>query len=297
MITVGWIGTGNMGRPMASHLMRAGYPLVVLNRASAGATELIAAGAQTAANPRALAAACDAVFTMLPGTEEVEAVVLGSGGVRDGLKTGALFVDMSSIAPAASRRIAAELATGGIDALDAPVSGGEQGAIEASLSIMAGGTEAAFARALPLFEKLGARAVRIGDAGAGQVAKVCNQIVVGITIEAVAEALALAEAAHVDAGNVREALMGGLAASRILERYGARMLAADYAPGARATLHLKDMTIAAQLAAEAGVDLPGMQLALERYTELVARDGNLDHSALRVLIASPGIPISSRDSH
>jgi 2-hydroxy-3-oxopropionate reductase len=287
MMTVGWIGTGNMGGPMAGHLMRAGYPLVVLNRASAGVTELIAAGARTAANPRALAAGCDAVFTMLPGTAEVEAVVLGPDGVRGGLKTGGLFVDMSSIAPAASRRIAAELAAGGIDALDAPVSGGEQGAIEASLAIMAGGTEAAFARALPLFEKLGTRAVRIGDAGAGQVAKVCNQIVVGITIEAVAEALALAEAAGVDPGKVREALLGGLAASRILERYGARMLASDYAPGARATLHLKDMTIAAQLAAEAGVDLPGMQLALERYAELVARDGNLDHSALRLLIASP----------
>jgi 2-hydroxy-3-oxopropionate reductase len=291
MMTVGWIGTGNMGRPMARHLMHAGHPLVVLKRTSAGVTELVAAGARTAANPRALAAECDAVFTMLPGTAEVEAVVFGPDGVRAGLKTGSLFVDMSSIAPAAARRIAAEFAAGGIDVLDAPVSGGEQGALEASLAIMAGGTEAAFARALPLFEKLGTRAVRIGDAGAGQVAKVCNQIVVGITIEAVAEALALAEAANVDAGNVREALMGGLAASRILERYGARMLAADYAPGARATLHLKDMTIAAELAAEAGVDLPGMQLALERYTELVARDGNLDHSALRVLIA---IPPSSR---
>jgi 2-hydroxy-3-oxopropionate reductase len=284
MMTIGWIGAGNMGRPMAGHLLRAGYPLVVLNRASAGVTELIAAGARTAATPRALAAQCDAVFTMLPGTAEVEDVVLGPDGVRGGLRAGGLFVDMSSIAPAASRRIATELALAGIDALDAPVSGGEQGALEASLAIMAGGSEAAFARALPLFEKLGSRAVRIGNAGAGQVAKVCNQIVVGITIEAVAEALALAEATGVDAGKVREALMGGLAASRILERYGARMLASDYVPGARATLHLKDMTIAAQLAAEAGVDLPGMRLALERYTELVARDANLDHSALRTLI-------------
>jgi 2-hydroxy-3-oxopropionate reductase len=284
MITIGWIGTGYMGRPMALHLMRAGYPLVILNRASASVTELVAAGARTAATPRELALECDAVFTMLPGTVEVEAVVLGPDGIRGGLKAGGLFVDMSSIAPAASRRIAAELAAAGVDALDAPVSGGEQGAIEASLSIMAGGTEGAFARALPLFEKLGTRAVRIGDAGAGQVAKVCNQIVVGVTIEAVAEALALAEAAGVDAANVRKALMGGLAASRILERYGARMLAADYVPGARATLHLKDMRIAAELAAEAGVDLPGMQLALERYSKLVAHDGNLDHSALRVLI-------------
>jgi 2-hydroxy-3-oxopropionate reductase len=286
MTTIGWIGAGIMGRPMAGHLLRAGYALVVLERASAGVAELVATGARTAATPQAVAAASDAVFTMLPGPAEVEAVVLGAGGVRDGLASGGLFVDMSSIAPATSRRIATELAAAGIDAVDAPVSGGEQGALEASLSIMAGGSPAAFERARPLLERLGTRIVHIGAAGAGQVAKVCNQVAVAITIEAVAEALALADAAHVDAGKVREALMGGLAASRILERYGARMLANDYVPGARAKLHLKDLQIATQVAAEAAVDLPGMRLVLERYAELVARDGNLDHSALRTLIAT-----------
>jgi 2-hydroxy-3-oxopropionate reductase len=284
MTTVGWIGTGNMGRPMAGHLIRAGYPLVVLDRPSTGVTALVAAGARTAATPRALAAQCDVVITMLPGSLEVEEVVLGHYGVRDGLAANGLFIDMSSIAPASAQRIAAELAVAGIDALDAPVSGGEQGAIDGNLAIMAGGSAAAFARAYPLFERLGTRIVHIGEAGAGQVAKVCNQIVVAITIEAVAEALALADASGVDAAKVRDVLMGGLAASTILDRYGARMLAANYVPGARASLHLKDMKIAAQVAAEAGVDLPAMQLALERYTELVARDGNLDHSALRTLI-------------
>ncbi len=286
MTTVGWIGAGIMGRPMAGHLLRAGYALVVLERPSPGVAALVAAGARTAATPRAVAAQCEAVITMLPGTAEVEEVVLGPDGVRSGLAAGSLFIDMSSIAPAASRRIATELAASGIDALDAPVSGGETGAVEATLSIMAGGSATAFARAQPLLACLGTRSVHIGTAGAGQIAKVCNQVAVAITIEAVAEALALADAAHVDAGKVREALMGGLASSRILERYGARMLASDYVPGARAKLHLKDLQIAAQVAAEAGVDLPGMQLTLERYAELVARDGDLDHSALRTLIAT-----------
>jgi 2-hydroxy-3-oxopropionate reductase len=282
--TVGWIGIGIMGRPMAGHLMRAGYALVVLDRPSAGIAELVAAGARTEATPRDVAAASDAVVTMLPGSAEVEDVVLGPNGVRNGLAAGALFIDMSSIAPAVSRRIATELAAIGVDALDAPVSGGETGAVTGELAIMAGGSERAFSRARVLLERLGTRIVHIGESGAGQIAKVCNQVAVAITIEAVAEALALAEAAGVDAGKVREALMGGLAASRILERYGARMLASDYVPGARATLHLKDLDIATQVAADAAVDLPGMQLVRERYAELVARDGDLDHSALRTLI-------------
>jgi 2-hydroxy-3-oxopropionate reductase len=282
--TIGWIGAGIMGRPMAGHLLRAGYALVLLDRRSAGVAELVALGARAAPSARAVAAASDAVITMLPGSDEVDEVVLGSDGIASGLTPGGLYIDMSSIAPATSRRIATALAAREIDALDAPVSGGEPGAIDASLSIMAGGTERAFARARPLLERLGARIVHIGAAGAGQVAKVCNQIVVGITIEAVAEALALAEGANVDAAKVREALMGGLASSRILERYGARMLASDYTPGAKARLHRKDLEIATQVAADAGVDLPAMQLVLERYKMLVAHDGDLDHSALRTLI-------------
>ena len=283
--TVGWIGAGVMGRPMAEHLLRAGFQVVLLERASSGVAALVESGAQTAPNARAVAERADVVFTMLPETDTVEHIVLGAYGVRAGLRPGTLFVDMSSIAPATSRRIARELAAGGVDAVDAPVSGGEQGAREATLSIMAGGTPAAFERAEPLLRCLGSLVVHVGEAGAGQVAKACNQIAVAITIEAAAEALALAEAAGVDAAKVRLALGGGLAASRVLERYGPRMIEGRYEPGARARLHLKDLAIATALASDAGVELPALRLMLQRFTELVERDGDLDHSALRTLIA------------
>jgi 2-hydroxy-3-oxopropionate reductase len=284
--TVGWIGAGVMGRPMAEHLLDAGYAVVVAERASPGVAALVAAGARTAPTPRAVAEASDVVFTMLPDTAAVENAVLGTSGVRDGLRAGGLFVDMSSIAPATAQRIARELAAGGVDAVDAPVSGGEQGAREASLSIMAGGSAAAFARAEPLLQKLGTLVVHVGAAGAGQVAKACNQVAVAVTIEAVAEALALAEAAGADPAKVQIALAGGLAASRILDRYGPRMLEGRYEPGARARLHRKDLAIATELAGDAGVDLPALALMLQRFTDLVARDGDLDHSAIRTLIAT-----------
>jgi 2-hydroxy-3-oxopropionate reductase len=278
--TIGWIGAGIMGRPMAAHLLRASYTLVVAERAGPGVAALVAAGAQTMPTPRALAEGSDAVFTMLPDSATVENVVLGYEGVLTGLRPGCLFVDMSSIAPATARRIAAEIAATGAHALDAPVSGGEQGAIEATLSVMAGGTVGAFTQAEPLLRHLAALVVHVGGPGAGQVAKACNQIAVAVTIEAVAEALALAEAAGADPSKVLTALMGGLAASRVMERYGPRMLESRYEPGARASLHQKDLMIATGLAADAGIELPALQLVLRRFSELVARDPGLDHSAI-----------------
>jgi 2-hydroxy-3-oxopropionate reductase len=283
--TIGWIGAGVMGRPMAANLLHAGYDVLVVERASAGVTELVALGARTAPGPRSLAERADVVLTMLPDTGAVRDVVLGENGVAGGLRPGSLFIDMSSIAPATARHSARELSARGSDAVDAPVSGGQEGAREATLSIMAGGTPAAFARALPIFRHLGTSSVHVGPAGSGQVAKACNQLAVAVTIEAAAEALALAEAAGCDARNVLAALSGGLAASRVLERYGPRMLESRYEPGARARLHLKDLTIAGDLAADAGVVLPALDLLKERFRELVALGPDLDHSALRLLLA------------
>jgi len=210
--TVGWIGAGVMGRPMAEHLLRAGFQVVLLERASSGVAALVESGAQTAPNARAVAERADVVFTMLPETDTVEHIVLGAYGVRAGLRPGTLFVDMSSIAPATSRRIARELAAGGVDAVDAPVSGGEQGAREATLSIMAGGTPAAFERAEPLLRCLGSLVVHVGEAGAGQVAKaVAIRLAVAINDRSGGRGARPCRAAGVDAAKVRMALGGGLA--------------------------------------------------------------------------------------
>jgi 2-hydroxy-3-oxopropionate reductase len=283
--TIGWIGTGIMGRPMGTHLIRAGYALAIVDRDNVGSAALRALGAVALPTARAVAECADAVFTMLPATEVVEDAVLGNDGVLSGMRAGGLFVDMSSIAPSAARRLAAAIEAAGGHAVDAPVSGGEQGAIDASLSIMAGGSDAAFALAEPVLQKLGSLVVRVGTAGSGQVAKACNQVAVAVTIEAVAEALALAEAAGADPAKVHTALMGGLAASRVLERYGPRMLEARYAPGARSQLHRKDLAIATELAQDAAIDLPAMNLMLARYDELIAHGGaDLDHSAVRTLL-------------
>jgi 2-hydroxy-3-oxopropionate reductase len=283
--TVGWIGAGIMGLPMAAHLLRAGYPVVVPERPNRGTADLVAAGAITVRTPRAVAERAGVVFAMLPSTEIVAEVVLGANGVRDGVRSGSTFIDMSSIAPETARRIARELDVCGAHALDAPVSGGEQGAIDATLSIMAGGSAEAFATAAPLLALLGTCVLHVGPAGSGQVAKACNQVAVAITIEAVAEALALAEAAGADPAKVREALMAGLAGSTILDRYGARMLAANYVPGARARLQRKDLAIALELARAARIELPASALMLRRYDELARRnEGDLDHSAVRLLL-------------
>ncbi len=281
---VGFIGLGIMGKPMARNLLRAGYPLVVTNRSREAVDELVAEGAKSGSSPRDVAAQTQVVITMLPDSPDVESVVFGPDGVAQGIQTGALFIDMSTIAPAVARKVASALSERGIDVLDAPVSGGEQGAKNAALSIMAGGSDAAFARALPVLEALGKNIVHVGPSGAGQVTKACNQIVVGVTIEAVAEALALAEASGVDPVKVRAALLGGFAQSKILEVHGQRMIDRAFDPGFKAKLHRKDMNIAAEAGDERALDLVAAKLVRERFDELIERGGgDRDHSALRTL--------------
>jgi 2-hydroxy-3-oxopropionate reductase len=282
---IGFIGLGIMGLPMARNLLQAGYPVCALNRSLARTAMLTAQGATTAANPAAVAAQCEVVITMLPDTPDVEAVVLGADGVAAGIRSASVFIDMSTIDPAMSRRVAKELLARGVAALDAPVSGGEKGAVEATLSIMVGGDEAAFERLLPLLQSMGKNITHVGDAGAGQIAKACNQLIVAVTIEAVAEALALASASGVDAAKVRAALLGGFAQSRILEVHGERMLNEAYAPGFKAKLHKKDLEIVIAAEKNAHLTLPAAELLRERMTELAARSPELDHSALRSLLS------------
>jgi 2-hydroxy-3-oxopropionate reductase len=285
---IGFIGLGIMGKPMARNLITAGYRVIALNRSRAPVDELVAAGAETSPTPREVAAQSDVVITMLPDSPDVEAVVLGDDGVAQGIRDGALWIDMSTIAPATTKRVAEALAAKGVTALDAPVSGGEKGAIDAALSIMVGGSDAAFERARPIFETLGKNIVHVGELGAGQVTKACNQIVVGVTIEAVAEALALAEASGVDPAKVRAALLGGFAQSKILEVHGQRMIDRAFTPGFKAKLHRKDMNIAANAADDHGLDLGAVKLVRQRFDELIARgDGEKDHSALASLYQTP----------
>jgi 2-hydroxy-3-oxopropionate reductase len=281
--TIGFIGLGIMGKPMARNLLKAGYSLTVLNRSRGAVDELVADGAKAGATPREVAARSDVVITMLPDSPDVEAVALGDDGIVAGVQDGALWIDMSTIAPATTKRVAEQLAVKGVTSLDAPVSGGEKGAIDAALSIMVGGSDDAFERAKPIFEKLGKNIVHVGALGAGQVTKACNQIVVGVTIEAVAEALALAEASGVDPAKVRAALLGGFAQSKILEVHGQRMIDRTFNPGFKSKLHRKDMNIAANAGDEHGLNLDAAKLVREHFDELIARgDGDLDHSALRL---------------
>jgi 2-hydroxy-3-oxopropionate reductase len=285
---IGFIGLGIMGKPMARNLLRAGYPLIALNRSRPPMDELVAEGAQPATSPQDVASRSDIVITMLPDSPDVESVALGTQGIIAGIRDGALWIDMSTIAPTTTKHVAGELAAKGVTSLDAPVSGGEKGAMDAALSIMVGGSAEAFARAQPIFAALGKNIVHVGELGAGQVTKACNQIVVGVTIEAVAEALALAELSGVDPNKVRAALLGGFAQSKILEVHGQRMIDRTFNPGFKARLHRKDMNIAAQAGDENGVDLVAAKLVRERFDELIARgDGDRDHSALRTLYPLP----------
>lgn len=284
MERVGFIGLGIMGAPMAANLLEAGFPLVVHNRSRAAVDALVADGAQAADGPAALAADVDIVVTMLPDSPDVEAVVLGEGGVAEGIREVALLVDMSTIAPAVSRRIHEALAERGVQAVDAPVSGGEPAARDGQLAIMAGGDEAAVRRAQPLFDVLGKATTHIGPPGAGQVAKAANQVMVALHIQAAAEALLLAERAGVDPARVRDALLGGFAASRVLEVHGQRMLDGSFEPGFRAALHRKDLGIAQQTGREEGAPLPATSLAATLFDALIAQGGgDHDHAALALV--------------
>jgi 2-hydroxy-3-oxopropionate reductase len=285
---VGFIGLGIMGRPMARRLRAAGVSLTVHSRSREPVDELAAEGATAATSAAEVAAASDVVITMLPDTPDVEQVVLGPSGVVDGAAPGSLVIDMSTIDPGATRAIADRLAGVGIDMLDAPVSGGERGAVNGTLSIMVGGDGAAFARATPLFEVLGTSVVHVGPSGAGQVCKACNQLVVGATIEAVAEALELARRSGVDPASVREALLGGFAASKILEVHGRRMLDRAFEPGFRARLHRKDARIVLDAAADVRSPVPTFRAVAAQFDRLVddLGGGELDHSALIEVLAA-----------
>jgi 2-hydroxy-3-oxopropionate reductase len=289
MERIGFIGLGIMGKPMSLHLLQAGYPLTVLDRNPEPQNELAAAGAQVSSSPRGVAEACDVIITMLPDSPDVEEVILSRGGVLEGLRAGSLVIDMSSIMPSVARRVAEAVRQKDCDALDAPVSGGQVGAQNATLSIMVGGSSVAFERARPIFEKMGKNIVHMGDAGAGQVTKAANQIVVAVTIAAVSEALLLAAKAGVDPAKVREALLGGFAQSRILDLHGNRMLQRNFAPGFKIKLHRKDMNIVLNTAHELGLALPASASVAELMNALIANGGaELDHSALVTVLEKLG---------
>ena len=272
--------------------MTKGYPLVVHNRSRAAVDELAAAGAQAADTPADVARRATVVITMVPDTPDVEAVLTGRDGVLEGIQPGAVVIDMSSISPVATRRLAAAVRAKGASMLDAPVSGGEIGAINATLSIMVGGDEAAFARARPILEKMGnpEKIVHIGRSGAGQICKICNQVAIGGALAGVSEAFALAKKAGVDAARVRQALLGGFAASRVLEVHGERMLVDNYKPGFRARLYQKDLRIAHEAASANGVAMPATAIVSQMINALVAAGGaDLDYAAMgTVLFALSG---------
>ncbi len=279
--TVGFIGLGIMGKPMARHLLKAGFPLFIHNRSRAAVDELSKEGARPAANSREVAQQSEVIITMLPDSPDCELVYAGENGIFAGVKSGTLLIDMSSISPVVARKLAADAEKRGCAMLDAPVSGGEAGAIAAALSIMIGGKVAAVERAMPIFEKLGKNIVHVGDAGAGQVTKAANQMVVGTTIAIVSEALVLAAKAGVDPAKVRQALLGGFAQSKILEAHGQKMLDRNFKPGFRIRLHEKDMKIALATGSEYGVPLMVTGVVGQMMTAMKGMgNGDLDHAAL-----------------
>jgi 2-hydroxy-3-oxopropionate reductase len=270
-----------MGKPMAGHLTKAGGALYVHSRTSTSVEALAASGAIPCKNPKEVAERSEIVFLMLPDTPDVEQVLFGPDGVSKGTKPGSTVVDMSSISPVETRKFAERLRTQGVEMLDAPVSGGQIGAQNVTLSIMVGGKPEVFDRIKPLFEKMGKNIVYIGGNGDGQICKVANQIVVALTIEAVGEALLLASKAGADVVKVREALLGGFAQSRILDVHGERMIKRTFQPGFRIRLHQKDLRLALQTGKELGVSLPNTASAQELFTAVSASEGaELDHAAM-----------------
>jgi 2-hydroxy-3-oxopropionate reductase len=283
--TIGFIGLGLMGRPMAKNLMKAGHRLIVHNRSRAVVDELAAEGATSAFSPKEVAASAEVVITMLPEDSHVEAVVFGNQGVIESICPDAVLVDMSTISPTTARKLAEILAARGVHMLDAPVSGGVEAATEATLTIMVGGKPNIFKRILPIFKKIGKNINYIGDHGAGQVTKAANQIIVGITIQAVAEAFIFAKKSGVDPARVHQAVMGGYAQSRVLELHGKRMLDRNFQPGGKVRSHRKDIEIALSVAREQGICLPGTSMISQLFNALAARGGlDWDHSSvIRVL--------------
>ena len=288
---VGFVGLGVMGRPMAGRILGAGFPLTVSSRSALAMADLVEAGASAASSPADVARLVDILIVMVPDTADLEAVLDGPTGILAGARGGLIVCAMGTYLPAAMPPLAERCAGAGCTLLDAPVSGGEIGAADGTLSIMVGGDAAAVERARPVLEAMGRSVVRIGGSGAGQLAKACNQLIVGATIAAVAEALALARAAGVDPAVVRDALAGGFAASRVLEVHGRRMLERDFVPGGRTALQAKDAHIVLDTAETLGLDLPVFPAVADAFDRLVAEGGGeLDHAAFITLLdAAPHV--------
>jgi len=283
-LKLGFVGLGIMGRPMAINLLRAGYTVFIYARRPESMDPVSDEGGERCAHPAQVAQQADVTFTMVADTPDVQHVVLGENGLIEGAQAGSVVVDMSTISPSATRDMAAKLAAHGVEMLDAPVSGGEKGAIDGTLSIMVGGKPEVFERVRPMFEVMGANIVHVGTNGAGQVAKACNQVVIAQTIAAVGEAFLLAKASGVDPARVRQALLGGFAGSRVLEVHGQRMLDGNYEPGFKAALHKKDMRIVLETAAELGLALHGAAGVTQLINALVGSGhGELDSSAISLL--------------
>jgi 2-hydroxy-3-oxopropionate reductase len=270
---LGFIGLGVMGRPMALNLMKHGHQMGVYARRPQSAAPLIAAGAVGYKTPAELAAACDVVFTVVTTSSDFEQVALGENGIIHGARAGSVVVDMETISPIVARNVAQAFAAKGIDMLDAPVSGGPMGAGQATLSIMAGGKEPVFERVKPLFECLGKTILHMGDHGAGQATKACNQLVLTVTLQGVAEALVLAQRCGVDAAKVREVMLGGIAASRVLELFGKRMVERDFENGIDARLYHKDLNIVLDLAHGLGIPAPAAAATLQQINALIGSGG------------------------
>ena len=282
---VGFIGLGLMGRPMSMNLHAAGAEVVIHNRSRAVVDALAAEGLSPTRSPREVAQRAPVVIVMATDTPAVEQIVSGNDGIADGIAPDGLVIDMGTTAVAATRALAKTIEARGAHYVDAPVSGGEIGAKAGTLTIMAGGSEVAVARAMPYFQVMGASTTRVGEVGAGQIAKAANQVIVGLTIGAVAEALALAKRAGADPAKVREALQGGFADSRILEVHGQRMIDGAFTPGGKATTQRKDLQQALDLASSIGLDLPATALTRDLYDRLIATGGgDLDHSGLYTVI-------------
>jgi len=285
---IGFIGLGIMGRPMALNLKNAGHDIIVPERSSL--TDEVRAIAEVVTGPSAVAAKSEVIIVMVPDTPDVETVLFGAGGVAEGLNKGSLVIDMSSISPIATKDFARRINEKGCDYLDAPVSGGEVGAKQATLTIMVGGPDAAFARATPLFEAMGKNITHVGsENGAGQTCKVANQIIVALNLQAVSEALVFAAKAGADPAKVRQALMGGFASSRILEVHAERMLNGTFNPGFRVRLHQKDLNLALSAARELNLSLPNTAIAQQMFSIVSAQGGgDLDHSAMVLAIERMG---------
>jgi 2-hydroxy-3-oxopropionate reductase len=289
MERIGFIGLGLMGQPMTRNLLQAGYAVTVFNRSQAAMELLAIAGATIAPSPQDLATQVDVVISCVSDSPDVEEIILGEQGIIHTVRSGMLYIDMSTIAAVVSRRIYEALKVKGVSALDAPVSGGDIGAQQGTLSIMVGGDELAFDRALPIFQVLGQNIVHIGEAGAGQITKACNQIVVAMTVQGVAEALTLAKKAGVDPAKVRSALLGGFAQSKVLEVHGAKMLDRNFQPGFKLDLFRKDMNLVLQTARELGLPLMGSHAIAPLMDALIAQGkGDLDFIALLTLYEALG---------